>query len=377
MINVAIVVITYNRLDSLKRLIHSLLLANYDDQVDLIVSIDRSDIFEKMYNYASTIQWPHGKVEIRTTPVRLGLKQHVMRCGEILQSYEHIVVLEDDLYVSPGFYQYTKEMIVKYEADDDIAGISLYNYPRNQYANLPFYPQQDKFDVYFMKIASSWGQVWSRHKWQSFLNWLQEDKKLEDMHIPMHIKRWDDKSWLKFHHAYCALENKYFVYPRVALSTNFSEPGEHASLDSTYQVEILKDIKHDYKLPNSIHEAIRYDEFFENENIKETIPYHNVSIDLYGQKYLYNQYVLSTKQLNFEIVESYALRMKPWEANVIAGVKGEGIYLYNIGKREFKNRFKVDNNVVVYKYLFRINSPREIFYILISQIKGKFFGLKK
>src|SRR5690606_8337510 len=185
------------------------------------------------------VKWPYGNIEIKTTPVRLGLKKHVMRCGEILNQYEHIIVLEDDLYVSLGFYQYAKEMIACYGDNTDIAGISLYQYPRNQYANLPFYPEQDQFDVYFMKIASSWGQVWSRTKWQAFLNWLDEHQNIDDIHIPMHIKRWDDKSWLKFHHAYCAAQAKYFVYPRVALSTNFSEPGEHASLDSTYQIELL------------------------------------------------------------------------------------------------------------------------------------------
>ena len=51
MSNIAIVVIAYNRLNSLKRLIHSLLQASYNDKVDLIISIDRSDIFEQMYKY--------------------------------------------------------------------------------------------------------------------------------------------------------------------------------------------------------------------------------------------------------------------------------------------------------------------------------------
>ena len=377
MSNIAIVVITYNRLGSFKRLMHSLLQASYGEQVDLIVSIDRSNIFEKMYNYASTIEWPHGNIEIKTTPVRLGLKQHVMHCGKNLELYKHLIVLEDDLYVSPGFYQYVKEMILQYGDDDDIAGISLYNYPRNQYANLPFTPQLDQYDIFFMKIASSWGQVWSRNKWQDFLNWLKQDVKLDDLHIPLHIKRWDDKSWLKYHHAYCAAENKYFVYPRMALSTNFSEPGEHAKLDSTFQVELLMDVKFGYNIPKNLHEGVRYDEFFENENIKQYLNEYDVTIDLYGTKYVFNKYLLTTRQLHKEILKKYAVRLKPWELNISFEEEGDEIYLYNLEVENYINKFKVNNKVAIYKYLFKINSPREIFFILLNYIKRKMFGFKK
>lgn len=369
MSNIAIVVITYNRLNSLKRLIDSLLRAKYDESVNLIISIDRSEIFEQVYDYASKILWSHGDVEIKVAEQRLGLKKHVMQCGELLNQYEHIVVLEDDLYVSPGFYQYTKEMISKYSNDENIAGISLYNYPRNQYANLPFAAQLDQYDIYFMKIASSWGQVWSRQKWAKFLEWYNVNPSIDELHIPKHIKLWGDKSWLKYHHAYCAAENKYFVYPRMALSTNFSEPGEHASLDSTYQVELLSDVKSNYRVPNSVDNAIRYDEFFENENIKKYIPFENLTIDLYGEKYSYERYVLTTKQLNRKIIKSYGLRMKPWEVNIKHEIDGNSIYLYDFSISEKK--YSKKNDSYKYKYLFKVNSPREILIILIDFLKMK------
>lgn len=371
MSNIAIVVITYNRLNSLKRLIDSLLKAKYDESVNLIISIDRSDIFDKIYDYASKIIWIHGEIEIKVAEKRLGLKKHVMQCGELLNQYEHIVVLEDDLYVSPGFYQYTKEMISKYGHEEDIAGISLYNYPRNQYANLPFSPQLDEYDIYFMKIASSWGQVWSREKWTKFLEWYNKNPSIEEFHIPKHIKLWGDNSWLKFHHAYCAAENKYFVYPRMALSTNFSEPGEHASLDSTYQIELLNAVKKDYRVPDIIEKGIRYDEFFENENVKEYLSYKDVTVDLYGKKYRHDRYVLTTQQLNKKIIERYALRMKPWEINVMNGIKGEGIYLYDFNEKS-KNIFLFAKDDFT-KYVFRLNSPKLILGFVIKSIFKRIF----
>lgn len=373
--NIAIVVITYNRKISLERLIESLNKSYYiNDNVDLIISIDRSDVFTEMYDYAEKLKWKYGEKIIRTFPNRLGLKKHVMECGKLLNSYENIIVLEDDLYVSPNFYQYSKLMIDKYKDNLEIAGISLYNYPRNQYANLPFYPLIDQYDVYFMRIASSWGQVWSRGGWKLFLKWLDKNIDIEELNIPTHIKKWDDKSWLKYHHAYCASENKYFVYPRVALSTNFSEPGEHASHDSTFQVEILQDLKSFYNLPDNIISAIRYDEFFENENAIEIFEgSDNYTLDLYCKKYIRNRYLITTNVLNYKIIKSYGMRMRPWETNVINDIKGDDIFVYDMNYYDSKIYILRNNSIISkkYKYLFKVNSLREISYIYICLIKEK------
>lgn len=367
----AIVVITYNRLLSLKRLVSSLQNANYlNDRIDLIFSIDKSTIYKEIEDYCNSVEWNYGEKNIYVQSERLGLKRHILKCGDFLNHYSNIFVFEDDLFVSSNFYIFGKLAIEKYENDDNIAGISLYTYSRNQYANLPFFPIIDEYDVFFMKVASSWGQIWSSNKWAKFVKWLKLNDSIDNIHIPNHIKLWGDKSWLKYHHAYCADQGKYFVYPRVSLSTNFSEPGEHASLDSTYQVILQSGCKLYYVFPNNILQAVRYDAFFENENLQEylNVTYPNIVIDLYGGKYNYGQYLLSTEKINCEIIKTYALRMKTWESNIFHDIPGEDICLYKTDGKVVKKKHSKAN---VYKYLFKINSPRPIMDILRDYILNK------
>ena len=55
----AIVVVGYNRIASIKRLLSSLTIACYDDEVPLVISIDRSGN-EELYAYVNNFSWKHG-----------------------------------------------------------------------------------------------------------------------------------------------------------------------------------------------------------------------------------------------------------------------------------------------------------------------------
>lgn len=110
----AIVIIGYNRLVSLKRLVGSLLKADYfGDKVDLIISLDNCGE-RLLVDYAESIVWPYGQRKIIAHEVRLGLKKHVLKCGELTDTYENLCVLEDDLYVSPGFYAFAKSAVAHF-----------------------------------------------------------------------------------------------------------------------------------------------------------------------------------------------------------------------------------------------------------------------
>ena len=156
----AIVAIGYNRADSMQRLLNSLSKVEYDgDDVSIIISIDNSgtDFVEKC---ADKFVWDFGEKIVKTYPERLGLRNHILSCGNFLKDYDAMAVFEDDIVVAPGFYMYMKETVAKYESDDRIAGISLYNHLWNVNAKLPFQPQCSPYDVYFLQFAQSWGQIW-------------------------------------------------------------------------------------------------------------------------------------------------------------------------------------------------------------------------
>jgi hypothetical protein len=93
-----------------------------------------------------------------------------------------------------------------------------------------------------------------------------------------------------------------------------------------------------YRFP-SFDEAIRYDSFFERMYDDEFLPGisgKEVCFDLYGLRVtpLGKKYLLSCKKYDFPIVRTYGLRMRPQEQNAIAGIEGDGIYLYKVNGDE-------------------------------------------
>ncbi|WP_411689583.1 glycosyltransferase [Acinetobacter pseudolwoffii] len=383
----AIVVITYNRLVSLKRLIRSLLDAEYlGDKIDLIVSMDCSGD-ENLKLYIESISWPFGEIVKIFHEERLGLKKHVLFCGSLTDKYENLFVFEDDLYVSKSFYLFGKKAIKYYKNDKNIAGISLYTYQWNQYVNKSFTPLSDENDIFFMQVASSWGQVWMKESWKNFIKWMENKssddlKKMDD--LPKAVSNWSSHSWLKFHHAYLASENKFFVYPRVALSTNFSEPGQHAYLDSTYQVELQHKLKTNYKFCE-LKDGIKYDPFYENIDLSNSIDgYKNLIVDLYGSKPISNKYILTTRNLPYHVEKKFALRMRPHELNILNNIHGEGVFLYDasILIEEKKGFIKIflsttNNNLFYYKMNNRKVLINMWIYLFLSSMIRKILGFFK
>ena len=170
--NPVIVCVAFNRKKSLVRLLKSLDNAKYEEKVKLIISIDKGDN-EEVVNYANKFQWNYGEKEIIYQEINLGLKKHILKCGDLTEKYGSIILLEDDLYVSPYFYDYAKQAINFYKEDENISQISLYKYPVNNFTKDMFLALEDGSDNFFMTVASSWGQIWTYKQWKDFRKWFR------------------------------------------------------------------------------------------------------------------------------------------------------------------------------------------------------------
>ncbi len=355
--NIAICVITYNRLHSLKRVLESLDNAYYEHSVELIISIDKSNS-DKCLNYSKNFEWKHGDKRIIEHSENLGLRKHVLSCGDLLyeDKYEALVVLEDDITVAPSFFYYAEQCVDKYWDNNDIAGISLYRFPINYINHLPFTPLQTDSDVYLQQTAMSWGQVWMKYQWMEFREWYKDNDEEFSVapHLPKRICQWRKSSWLKYHSRYCIEQNKYFVYPYVSLSTNNGDSGTHnQSTSSSCQTPLLYGEKKDFFL----NPTVKYDGFFENELIYDILGYDKkrLCIDFYGDKGNREncRYWLSAKELPYKLVRSYELTLKPYEQNIICNREGNGLYLYDTNFIERK-KCKDTLNAVKY-YLYAAN----------------------
>lgn len=334
---IAIVAVGYNRPQAMKRLLYSIISADYcGDPVDLVISIDKGELQRDIKEIADAIDWAYGDKYVRVYEERLGLKKHILSCGDLTEDYKAVVVLEDDLTVSSLFYSYVKSAVNFYKNEGYIAGISLYGYQIIPYSSRHFIPDNNGYDAYFMQIAMSWGQCWTKDMWSGFKEWFNTHSFdiPNDGLLPEAVINWGDKSWLKYYDRYLVESNKFFIMPYVSLSTNHTEIGEHANCSTTmFEVPMLKGNRV-FCFP-LINDAVIYDAFFERSDLDfcDILGLKSrVMIDLNGikPKLMNNSdYIVSTKSWPYRCVCEYGLQLRPIEENLIKRTPGKGIYVYD------------------------------------------------
>jgi len=370
-LNIAICCVAYNRPDSLKNLLDSLSDSYYPHDVPLIISIDYSGKND-VETFAKGYDWKYGEKRIIAHEKNLGLRNHILSCGDLLKEYDAVIILEDDVVVAPSYFYFTEQCVEKYKDNDAIAGISLFSFPLNHYNQVPFYPLKSDSDVYLMKIAQSWGQVWMKKSWKAFREWYdQHDDEFEVMpHLPEKICHWPKSSWLKYHVRYCIEKEKYFVYPYDSMTTDNVVPGVHCQTVTTYeQAHLMYGPKEGFVL----NPTVKYDGFFENEAIPEWlgIDAKDICVDFYGYNgnKLHKRFWLTREVLPYKIVKSFALQMKPYEWNIIKDIPGEDLFLYDTTIAD--NHKKEERTIEFARYIYPLTNAREV---ILSGIK---FQLKK
>lgn len=333
---IAIVAVGYNRLGAVARLTKSLLAAHYDRKVDLWFSFDHSDVQGELVRFADDVVWTHGEKYVRAFGQRQGLRQHVLSCGDLTESYDAVVVLEDDLEVSPHFFGYVMQALDAYGSDPCVAGISLYKHLFHPGVNRPFEPENNGADVFAMQFAMSWGQCWTKGMWRGFREWYAGNSAkdlAEGGLLPGYVARWNEKSWLKYYMRYIVETDKYFIYPQVSLTTNSSAAGEHRdSACDDYQVPLLRGAK-DFAMP-PLDSLVRYDVFFERQDLASAYLEGlggSAVFDLYGSRPDCGggDYLISTAVRPLKIVDELAMSSRPIETNLYDPVPGTGIRVYD------------------------------------------------
>jgi len=339
---IGIVVIGYNNNKSIKRLLNRLNETEYGgNNCALVISIDKSND-NKVTEIANEYEWKHGEKIIVAQEERLGLRNHVLKCGSYMERFgwDAEIVFEDDTYPAMDFFLYSKQVVEKYGQDDKIAGAGLYKFSDNRSAKYPksFIPIEKGADVFFLQFACSWGQIWFKKSWEKFIDWYDSyDGDIKKITIiPEAVRAWDDRSWLKYHIAYCIMNNKYFVYPYIARSTCFSEEGEHTAYTSDeLQIPIAYKYNRELILPSLDDEmAVHYDGFFEYQDFGDVnrIDIDDIEIDLNGTKrFSEKRYLLTPLKTRYHVVCSWANHLIPSEMNIISNLAGEGIFLYDLG----------------------------------------------
>lgn len=353
---IAIVVVGYNRITSITRLLNSLLCAKYPHSVPLVISIDCSGD-ENLYKYAREFKWPFGEKFVNIQSERLGLKNHILQCGDLTQYFKGIILLEDDIFVSEFFYPYVEQAVDYYYDDERIACISLY---RNEFQGLVMLPTlsvQDGYDGFLKQSVASWGQCWTDRMWKSFRDWYDNEDRENFDHVDMPdvVKSWK-KAWSKYFISYEIQNDKYCLFPSVSLTTCFCEAGENGKYTTSMgQVTLLSGPKQ-YHFAQ-FEDMTIYDIYGNNIALYSWLGLDrkDLCIDMYGYRKNINncRYILSPFEMPYTKVQSFAMSLRPIELNIKYNIIGDEIHLYDSSHRiESKKSLKLPISYAYYYLRF-------------------------
>ena len=188
---------------------------------------------------------------------------------------------------------------------------------------------------------------------------------------------WPDTSWKKHFCAYLIHTDKYFVFPRISLTTNFNDPGTHLKKQDNHEGQVqLKTYTGPYRFKNFDDSNCIYDTVLElipgcAKRLAPPLAQYDFEFDLYGLKKISDiktPFVITIKPTR-KPIKTYRRALKPQELNVILDNRGEDITLCRaedilpVGNshaqkiNNFKYYYTIQNlgwKVQIYSYLQRI-----------------------
>ena len=261
-----------SRLDSLRRLLTSLENADYSlletnhpqKTIRLHFSVDSTTIPDVL-DFINNFRWPYGPKTISHRIKPAGLIAAVAETWYPSSDNEVGLLLEDDIEVSPLYYNwiYNALMAASPQHDDRIIGVSLYTPRRVEVAKEGKYYIDssqliekitgDPTLPYLHQLPCSWGAVFYANHWRHFHDYMsariEMDSKKEDATTsragirPANVKPTNSvtfgwkASWKKYMIEMMFMKGLYMLYPnfpdQLSFSTNHLEAGEHIKANDT------------------------------------------------------------------------------------------------------------------------------------------------
>lgn len=245
--NTALAVFAYKRASHLERTLNSLSRSKEFSSIDTVIYLDgprlNSDLqlTKEVYKLACKYASLYPRIKIVQNSVNVGLFESITKgISKTLESYESIIISEDDLEFSPYALEYFIKALNKYRHSQEVA--SIHAFMPDITATLP--------DSFFLRGADCWGWATWRDRWKYF----RADAKEMALEIRRrglrneftlnagydHLSLLDERaefksnSWAICWHASCFLANKLTLYPGKSLVNNFGQDGsgEHCKRSS-------------------------------------------------------------------------------------------------------------------------------------------------
>lgn len=157
---VPIALFVYKRLDHVKKTINSILRNNESASTDIYIfsdgakSISDKNDIDEVRKYLSCVNG-FKNITIINSNINLGLAKSIeLGVTYVLERNSKVIVLEDDIELSPFALDYFNQNLEIYEKYENVMHISGYMYPVEI---------KDSPDIFFLPTASCWGwATWAR-----------------------------------------------------------------------------------------------------------------------------------------------------------------------------------------------------------------------
>ncbi len=240
-----IALFAYKRADHLRQAVESLLRNAECSQSHLFFFSDaprkRDDeaAVKDVRRYIATVKGFASVTQI-VREHNLGLAKSIISgVSQILASYDRVIVLEDDLVLSPYFLRYMNQALDLYANDENVASIHGYVYPVK-----PLLPE-----TFFMKGTDCWGWGTWKRAWRHFepdaKNLITKlvdagltfsfdmDGSTNNMRMLTNQSKGLIDSWAIRWHASAYLKGMYTLYPGTSLVNNIGADGGGTHTDKT------------------------------------------------------------------------------------------------------------------------------------------------
>lgn len=167
-----IVLFTYKRLDTLIQTVEALQKNNLAPQSDLCVFSDTEKTGEDkecvsaVREYIATIKG-FKSITIFESKTNKGLAGSIIEgVTQVLELYDSVIVLEDDLVSSANFLNYMNEALNYYKEENKVFSVTGFSISIENISS--------ESDVYFTSRSSSWGWATWKNRWKS-IDWEVKD----------------------------------------------------------------------------------------------------------------------------------------------------------------------------------------------------------
>lgn len=253
-----IILFVYNRLPHTKRIIEALQRNTLANQSHLFIYSDAAKNDASLEKVAAVRQYIHSidgfeKITIIEREYNWGLANSIIDgITTIINQYETIIVLEDDMITSPHFLSFMNDGLTLYQEENHIASIHGYIYPLKNHEQLPKY--------FFIRGADCWGWATWKRAWEQFNpdgSHLLETLKTKDRHIldqfsfagnysysemlAAQIAGKND-SWAIRWYASTFLADMLTLYPSISFVRNIGNDnsGTHCTISSDFESELVE-----------------------------------------------------------------------------------------------------------------------------------------